>query len=37
MCVARQQGMRRLDGIDAAVVERNGGISVYKKRTPGQE
>ena len=32
MSVARQQGMHRLDEIDTAVVERNGSISVYKKK-----
>lgn len=30
MAVARQGGIRHLDEIDTAIVERNGAISVFK-------
>ena len=34
MAVARQGGVRHLEEIDTAVVERNGAISIFKRADP---
>jgi len=34
MSVARQSGISHLEEIDTAIVERNGAISIYKRKEP---